>query len=414
MSDWVVVDLGFGDAGKGATVDTLVRHERACLVVRFNGGAQAGHNVVTPDGRHHTFSQFCSGSFVPGGSGLLGPDFVLHPLGMAVEAEHLKSVGVGDAFARTWVSDRAKVITPYQQLANRVREQLRGAAAHGSCGLGVGECVSDASSSPDDLIVAEMLGQEAELGRRLRRQRDRKHAELVAAGASLEQLALWDDTGLERRVIDAWRTVASRLLLLDDDASRRLIREAQTVVFEGAQGVLLDECYGFHPHTTWSSCTTKGVLELAGERSLKRLGVIRAYATRHGAGPFPTEDPTWRLAEQHNPDGHAGAFRVGALDLVLLRYALRVAPMDALAITCLDRVGTTPPVCVGYAGMGELELPRTLEEAEALGKQLRSVQPVLSHGKQLVEQVEACAGIPVVLTAHGPSSCDRRWRSTAP
>ena len=203
------------------------------------------------------------------------------------------------------------------------------------------------------------------------------------------------------------------MLLLDDDSLRRKIREAKGVVFEGAQGVLLDEQYGFHPHTTWSRCTAAGALELAGDRSVRRLGVTRAYTTRHGAGPFPTEDPTMHLPELHNPDGHAGRFRVGALDLMLLRYALRAAPMDELAVTCLDRVGATPVVGVAYEGRDDLELPRTLQEAETLGQQLHQVQPVWSHCEDLVAVVEERTGIPVVLTAHGPTPNDRQWRTNS-
>ena len=411
MRDWIVVDLGFGDAGKGATVDALVRRDGASLVVRFNGGAQAGHNVVTADGRHHTFSQFCSGSFVPGVSGLLGPDFVLHPLGMVVEAEHLQRVGLGDGFARTWVSDRAKVITPYQQAANRVRERLRGSAAHGSCGLGIGECVGDALAHPDDRIITAMLGDRIELRRRLQRQRDRKYAELMAAQAQPTDLELFDDTRLVDRVVETWGAVASRWSLLDDDAMKRLILAADAVVYEGAQGVLLDEQYGFYPHTTRSRCTAAGALKLAGDRPLMRLGVTRAYCTRHGAGPFPTEEPRRVLPELHNPDGCAGQFRVGALDLVLLRYALRAAPMDALAITCLDRVGAAPSVCVAYQDLEELPLPETLAESEIIGQRLREVRPVLEHCENLVDTVEACAGIPVVLTAFGPTADERHWRA---
>lgn len=411
MSAWIVVDLGFGDSGKGATVDALVRHTGARLVVRFNGGAQAGHNVVTSDGRHHTFSQFCSGSFVAGVSGLLGPDFVLHPLGMAVEAAHLERVGIGDAFSRTSVSDRARVISPYQQAANRVRERLRGRAAHGSCGVGVGECVSDALAHPEDGIVAGMLDDKAELWRRLQRQRERKRAELVALGADSSDLALFDDVELIHRVTAIWGQVASRLSRVDDDALTRRIQTAPKVVFEGAQGVLLDERYGFHPHTTWSRCTAEGAVELAGDRPTTRLGVVRAYTTRHGAGPFPTEDPHLDLPELHNPEGHAGRFRVGALDVVLLRYALRVAPMDGLAMTCLDRVGPTPRVCLNYDEYDELAPPSSLEEAEALGLALRGVQPVLSPCAHLIEDLERWTGVQVKLASFGPTAADRQWRT---
>ena len=197
---------------------------------------------------------------------------------------------------------------------------------------------------------------------------------------------------------------------LDDDALTRRIRDAPQVVFEGAQGVLLDERYGFHPHTTWSRYTAAGALELAGDRPSTRLGVVRAYTTRHGAGPFPTEDPNMHLPEPHTPDGHAGRFRVGALDVVLLRYALRAAPMDGLAVTCLDRVGATPLVCLEYEGLEELALPSTLEEAEAVGQVLRSVRPVISPCEQVVEAIERWTGVPVVVTASGPTAADRQWR----
>jgi adenylosuccinate synthase len=330
---------------------------------------------------------------------------------MAVEAEHMESVGIGDAFARTWVSRRARVITPYQQAANRVRERLRGRAAHGSCGVGVGECVADAFAYPDEGIIAGILDDQAELRRRLRRQRERKRAELSAIGADSSDLALFDDVELVDRVSAVWGHVVSRLSRLDDDALVRMIRNAPTVIFEGAQGALLDERYGFHPHTTWSRCTAEGAMELAGDRPLTRLGVIRAYTTRHGAGPFPTEDPSMNLPELHNPDGHAGRFRVGALDVVLLRYALRVAPMDGLAVTCLDRVGSTPLVCLKYDEFDELQPPSTLEEAEAIGLALRTVRPVLSPCAHLIEGIERWTGARVMLTSSGPTSGDRRWRT---
>ena len=102
LEAWIVVDLGFGDAGKGTITDFLVRERGAEWVVRFNGGAQAGHNVVTDDGRHHTFSQLGAGSFVPGVRSYLGPDFVLHPGALLEEARALARVGIPDAFERLY------------------------------------------------------------------------------------------------------------------------------------------------------------------------------------------------------------------------------------------------------------------------------------------------------------------------
>lgn len=446
---WVVIDLGFGDAGKGSVTDALVRTRGATLVVRYNGGAQAGHNVVTPDGRHHTFSQFGAGHFA-GASTLLGPAFLLHPLGMAVEAERLATVAP-DPWARTWVDARCRVITPYQQAAGQLRELLRGDAAHGSCGVGVGECVADHLDHPDERLTAGDLDDPATVRTRLRRQRDRKRSELVALGAPADALVLFDDPGLIDRVIAAWRTVASRLKRLDADAVAARVRTTPRVVFEGAQGVLLDETWGFHPHTTWGDITAHHALALAGDRPVWRLGVTRAYMVRHGAGPFPTEG-TLAVSEPHNrDDGFQGRFRTGALDGVLLRYAAEVCGgVDALAITCLDAArppgrdapwsrgstggdGTTGasgsatrlPGCAAYAGGGPADLitadgrrllpgaPADLSHRERLGALLRSVQPV-------VEPHDPCAlaaasvGAPVWLESWGPDVGGKRWRPGAP
>jgi len=148
-SAFLVVDLGFGDAGKGLLCDYLVRATRAPWVVRFNGGAQAGHNVVTADGRHHTFSQFGAGTFVPGVRTYLARDVVVHPTALASEARHLASVGVRDAMQRIQIDPECRVTTPFHQASNRVRELLRGIARHGSCGVGVGETVHDSLTTPE-------------------------------------------------------------------------------------------------------------------------------------------------------------------------------------------------------------------------------------------------------------------------
>src|SRR3954471_16685245 len=122
----VIVDLGFGDAGKGLLTDYLVRRTGARMVVRYNGGAQAGHNVVAPDGRHHTFAQFGSGTFVPGVRTFLSRDVVVHPSALPREELALRSAGVTDGFERLSISADALVITPYHQALGRMRELARG------------------------------------------------------------------------------------------------------------------------------------------------------------------------------------------------------------------------------------------------------------------------------------------------
>lgn len=405
MSVWVVVDLGFGDAGKGSVTDFLVRDRGADLVVRFNGGAQAGHNVVAPDGRHHTFSQFGAG-LLAGTPGLLGPAFLLHPLAMWVEAEHLEQLGIADPWAATEVAREARVITPYHQEAGRIRELLRGDRAHGTCGVGIGACVQDGLEHPEDALCAGDLRDGPRLRRHLERQRSRLRAELVGLGAS--ELGLFDDAGLVERVLTAWGDIGAHLRLLDRAAVEVRIRDAVGVVFEGAQGVLLDQDWGFHPHTTWSDCTPAGARALLGDRPATVLGVLRSYGVRHGLGPFPTEGGPERPEPHNDGEGWQGHFRTGALDGVLLRYALHVCGgVDGIALTCLDRV-SEGAICDAYGDLRHLEPgPREeLAHRERLGARLRQVEPVLQH-RDVASYVAQVA--PVWLESRGPRAGDKRW-----
>src|SRR5688572_10125316 len=129
----VLADLGFGDAGKGSITDYLVRETGAHTVVRYNGGAQAAHRVVTPDEREHIFAQFGSGTFVPGVKTLLSQYMMIDPVAMLNEEEHLYNLGAGvdDAFDRTFVHENAIIITPYHRIVNQLREEARGVARHG-------------------------------------------------------------------------------------------------------------------------------------------------------------------------------------------------------------------------------------------------------------------------------------------
>lgn len=441
---WVVVDLGFGDAGKGATVDFLVRDRGARLVVRWNGGAQAGHTVVLADGRAHVFAQLGAGSFVPGVRTHLGPAFVLHPGGLLVEARCLARAGVADALERTTIDRRAPVISPFQQAAGRLRELLRGDAAHGTCGVGVGEAVADAlAGAPDTLCagdLADVLAAPDRLAARLRAQQARKRGALAAAAALADpraapEWALLTDEGATERVLAAWAPLAPRLRLVDPGEASARLAAAEVVVCEGAQGLLLDQGFGFHPHTTWSDCTPAGALALLAQAGAARervrvLGVLRAYATRHGPGPFPTYDPAHdrALAEPHNGEaGWQGPFRRGPLDLVLLRYALEAAGgVDGLALTHLDRVADPTPLACGYqagdpppdlvkaeAGVARRLIVRPdLAHTERLGAWLGGARPLLETvpRERLPEHLGEQLGVPVWLEARGPTAAARRWR----
>lgn len=178
-----VVDLGFGDAGKGTVVDWLCASQPVHAVVRFNGGAQAGHNVVTEDGRTHTFAQFGSGT-LRGVPTLLSRHMVFDPLTLTVEADHLSTVGTADPYALLSVDREALVATPYHRAVNQARELARGVARHGSCGLGVGETVAHALAAPSDAIRYGDLTRPVVLRRKLERIRQWQAAVLADLGAT--------------------------------------------------------------------------------------------------------------------------------------------------------------------------------------------------------------------------------------
>ncbi|HAC56569.1 TPA: hypothetical protein DCF80_03625 [Candidatus Saccharibacteria bacterium] len=115
----IMTDLSFGDAGKGTTTEYLAGQSDSAAVIRFNGGGQAEHNIVTPDGRHHTFSQFGAGSFLPDVATHLSRDMLVNPISMTAEAEHLIELGVSDVWERTTVDETAKIVTPFHRAGNR-------------------------------------------------------------------------------------------------------------------------------------------------------------------------------------------------------------------------------------------------------------------------------------------------------
>jgi adenylosuccinate synthase len=419
----IVTDLGFGDAGKGKVTDALVRRLGAGLVVRFNGGAQAGHNVVTRDGRHHTFAQLGAGSFVHGVRTLLSRHVVVHPTALLVEARHLGGKGVSDALERVSVAEDALITTPYHQCANRLRELGRGLARHGSCGVGFGETVADAGY--EDAIFARDLRRPDILRHKIDLLRERKLAELDGIIRDLDgdrraasERAILESGYTIERWVEASSALTHRIHLLDGDEVTRLFASSKVVIFEGAQGVLLDEEHGFNPHTTYSRCTSENAIELIGRHANAitpyRLGLCRTYGIRHGAGPFPTEDSSLDalLAEPHNDDGPwQGAARRGWLDCVLLRYAIRATGgVDGLAVTHVDALARLPRyrLARGYIHRGEpvRDIPSIRSEERTAWitgcvPRLTEMSPVASE--VLIELADELA-VPIVLQSTGPTA----------
>ncbi|MEV7013809.1 adenylosuccinate synthetase [Streptosporangium sp. NPDC051022] len=394
----IVTDLGYGDAGKGTVVDWLCATGSAGAVVRFNGGGQAAHNVVLPDGRHHTFAQFGAGTF----SGVpthLSRFTVVDPLALAAEAAHLREMRVPDPFGLLTVDRDALLATPYHVAAGRARELARGGGRHGSCGMGVGETVSYALRHPDLAPTVGDCENPARLARKLHVLR--------------EALKTTPTTGVvaEPSVEDcvaAYRAFAERVTLADSSFLAALLRGGP-VIFEGAQGVLLDEWHGFHPYTTWSTTTFANALTLLDGAAAVRLGVLRSYTPRHGPGPLVTEDPALTAAEPHNETGPwQGPFRIGHFDAVAHRYALAVTGgADALALTHLDV--PVSRMCVSY-DIGEIPVGTAgdLDGQARLTQRLTEARPRYVDGvDDWPAAVTEAVGVPVLLGSWGPTSTDK-------
>jgi len=434
-----LLGLGFGDCGKGLFTDHLSGALGAHTVVRFNGGAQAGHNVVLADGRHHTFSQFGAGSFHAGVGTVLASPVVVHPTALRVEEEALRRAGVNDAFSRLLVDARCRVTTPFHQAAGRLREWARGSDAHGSCGVGVGETVRHALAAPDEALRYGDLPFPARALEKLQASRtallrEFAHTAFSHAGAA-QELSVLQDESLARRWLDAVAPCLAQSPPASADRIAERLARAGTVIFEGAQGVLLDEWRGFHPHTTWSTISAaavEAVLRDAGiDAPVQHLGVLRSYLTRHGPGPLPTHDRALdaRLREPHNADeGWQGVFRRGHPDAVLLRYALdAVGALDGLVVSHLDAVdGAGLRWCAGYRteDAGRLTaLPaggvRDLAHQHALTRLLQGAEPIyephpIATAHAWVAHAEALSGLPVRFGAFGPTRETVRDRKHLP
>jgi adenylosuccinate synthase len=427
-----VAGLGLGDEGKGATVDALVRAFARTVVVRHGGGPQAAHHVVRDDGVVHCFAQFGAGTLVPGVRTFLGPHMLVEPLGLLREADALTAIGVPDALDRLTISAACALVTPFHRLFGRIQELSRGSARHGSCGLGVGPAYLDARNPAVPTLRFHELHDRGALHRKLRliqlikldlaEQLAQAHP-LPSIAPLLAELARPD---LVADLLPAYTAIAARVTTDDGASLRTVLRDSpQSVVFEGAQGLLLDADRGFWPHVSPGAPGFDHALALLRDADAPpplRLGVLRAYATRHGPGPLVSEDPALAalLPELHNQSGAwQGPMRVGWFDLVAARHAITLAgSIDGLALTCLDRLtGLTPHVCTAYRDGDErlTRLPLLADRAAQaeLTAKLQRCAPVLEprstratqYARDLADELE----LPLAGLAFGPRASDRTW-----
>lgn len=407
----ITVGLQFGDEGKGALVDFLCeQHLRDVdYVVRYSGGSQCAHNVVR-DGKEHTFAQFSSGSLLGVGT-YLGPNIIIDPSAMLQEA---KSLG---KLMRSYESIRklmtihpdCLVSTPYHKIVNQIK------ARSDSCGKGIGETRNYWLKYGEDAIFASDLKDKSKLRRKLELLRQRYLLEAQDWGNDVIS------NNENFRAIFWGANAISACVNHYLDLSSFNIREIElkgTVIFEGAQGVLLDEYHGFHPYTTWSTVTPHHAFEMCAHfDKIETVGVMRAYTTRHGAGPLPTEFSSLAdlLQDERNPTNpYQGKFRFGALDFELLRYAADVcgltSELDYVAVSWLDKSfdGKFYGTANKYLDYKAVRFPN-LEDQRFMKDMMEGSNPPTEvfTEQELLDKIGKI--VPVGIVCHGPASQDRKF-----
>jgi len=422
MSNVVVLaGMGFGDEGKGSFIDFLAREQNAGLVVRYNGGCQAAHAVVLADGRHHTFSQFGSGTFTPWCRTHLSRYMLVQPGSMLAENKHLESLGVHDAFDRTTIDGAALITTRFHAAVNRLREMSRDRSRHGSCGLGIGETVVDFLAHGGDVLYAASMRDPVVLRSKL--------AFLQAVNRmKVEDLKptespMWDeewkwlsDPMFIEAEAQACEELVARAEIVPGDWLDEQIEKDGRILFEGAQGVLLDQYAGFMPYCTRSTTSFDNALTLLSGHKVPvtRMGIIRSYFTRHGAGPMPTEDEALAIPEMHNClNTWQQDFRRGHFDMVLFRYALQaLGGVDQIVVTHMDKRPNPQKICTGYdSPAASLLPPGDLPGQFRLAELLAKATPIYEPCYDLVSDIEEEAGRPVTYLSYGPLAMDKSRRS---
>ncbi|MGB7795959.1 MAG: adenylosuccinate synthase [Pseudonocardiaceae bacterium] len=385
----ILIGAQWGDEGKGKATDLL--GERAQWVVRYQGGNNAGHTVVLPDGQDFALHLIPSGILTPGVTNVIGNGVVVDPGVLLEELAGLHARNVDTA--RLLISADAHLIMPYHVAMDRVTERYLGKAKIGTTGRGIGPAYQDKVARvgvrAQDLLDEKILRQKVEAAL------DFKNQVLVKVynrrALDAEQVV---DTVLEQGAHFAHRIADTRLLL--DQALRR----GETVLLEGSQGTLLDVDHGTYPFVTSSNPTAGGACAGSGIGPTKItavVGILKAYTTRVGSGPFPTELHDAMGERLRKSGGEIGvttgrARRVGWFDAVIGRYAARVNGITDFFLTKLDVLSglDTVPVCVAYEvdGRRTEEMPMTqtdLHHAVPVYEELPGWWEDLSHCRTLDE-----------------------------
>jgi adenylosuccinate synthase len=399
MPGFVVVGAQWGDEGKGKLVDVFA--EKSDLVVRYQGGANAGHTLVV-NGKKTVLHLIPSGILHPKTQCVIAPGVVVDVFGLVNEIKMVKANGYLRDPSQLKVSDNATLLLPYHKLLDAAREKDLAEGKIGTTGKGIGPAYEDRASRRA-LLMADLFEPET-----LKAKLEFAIGEKNHLLKNMYQTEGTDPVALTQELLEIARELAPYRC---DDTSLfvdKYLKENGRVIFEGAQGAMLDNFHGSYPFVTSSStvagsaCTGTGL----GPSRIKTVtGVFKAYTTRVGTGPFPTELDN-EIGAKIRAEGHEfGATtgrprRCGWLDLVALRYAIRINGMTNLALMKLDilsghdRIG----ICNAYKLNGQ-----TLTELPPSTQTLSRVEPViewLPGWKEDISQITEMTQLPPAAKAY--------------
>ncbi|HEX2998223.1 MAG TPA: adenylosuccinate synthetase [Anaerolineales bacterium] len=370
----IIVDLGFGDAGKGSIVDYLAHTHDISTIVRYTGGPHAAHHVVRADGISHAFCQF-GATLKPGVHSHLARNVIVKPENLIYEGRALEGKGIPEPFRQLSINPACRVVTSCHAMLCQMKEIARGKDRRGTVGIGAGEAVAENERVPDLALRVADLYEPVILREKLCLHYKRTHRQAQAllsscADSSLrcELQALYDSFRTQVRLknlLALYRTFATQFpvtLCSDEDVVDQGGRRSGGLIFEGAHATLLDHEHGYYPYVAKTDTTVRpafDILDRAGfDGGVQVIGVVRALGYRHGPGPFVTEDPQLSslFEERHNKaNDWQGCVRYGWFDLLAIRHGIRLNPqVDVLALTMLDHLAKLNEfrVCLSYEYRG--------------------------------------------------------------
>ena len=416
MSAFVVLGAQWGDEGKGKMTDYLA--EEAEVVVRFQGGNNAGHTVEVED-KQYKLHLIPSGILHDEKLNVIGNGVVVDPKALFTEIDYLEDLGVKVTPEKLIISDRAHLIMPYHITLDKLKEKARGKNDIGTTCKGIGPCYTD-KYERSGIRVCDLMHKDS-FAEKLRINIEMKNGYIKLLGG--EELN-FDE------IYNEYMAFAERLRPYVKDTSVEIynaIQADKNVLFEGAQGMLLDIDYGTYPYVTSSNTTSCGVASGAGigpNMVTNAVGIAKAYTTRVGKGPFPTEleneTGDWIREKGHEYGVTTGrSRRCGWLDLVILKTTTRVCGLTSLVVTKIDTLAGLDKIqmCVGYELDGKVidYFPASLEdlarckpvyeEFEGWGEEVadaRSYEELPENAKTYLRRIEEFTGTKVSIVGVGP------------